>query len=62
MIDEAHKIPDIGTLVKMLVDTNERLPNPCRIFLTSSSAIHLRAVKETAVGRVASRQMWPFSL
>lgn len=62
VIDEAHKIPDIGTIVKILVDTNERLANPCRIFLTSSSAIHLQAVKETAVGRVASRQMWPFSL
>lgn len=62
VIDEAHKIPDIGTIVKILVDTNERLANPCRIFLTNSSAIHLQAVKETAVGRVASRQMWPFSL
>lgn len=62
VIDEAHKVPDIGTIVKVLVDANERLANPCRIFLTSSSAIHLQSVKETAVGRVASRQMWPFSL
>lgn len=62
VIDEAHKIADIGTIIKMLVDTNERLDKPCRIFLTSSSAIHQQTVKETAVGRIASRQMWPFSL
>lgn len=62
VIDEAHKVPDIGTVVKVLVDANEQLQNPCRIFLTSSSALYLQAVKETAVGRVASRQMWPFSL
>ena len=62
VIDEAHKIPDIGTIIKVLADANERLSVPCRIFLTSSSAIHLQAVQETALGRVASRQMWPFSL
>lgn len=62
VIDEAHKIPDIRTIVKVLVDENEHLADPCRIFLTSSSAVHLQSVKETALGRVVSRQMWPFSL
>lgn len=62
VIDEAHKIDDIGTVIKVLVDANERLDQPCRIFLTSSSAIHLQSVKETAIGRVLLRHMWPFSL
>lgn len=62
VIDEAHKLSDIGTIVKILVDENERLETPCRIFLTSSSAFYLATVKESALGRVVSRQMWPFSL
>lgn len=32
VIDEAHKLSDIGTIVKILVDENERLETPCRIF------------------------------
>lgn len=62
VIDEAHKIDDIGTIVKVLVDANETLENPCRIFLTSSSSFYLSTVKESALGRVVSHQMWPFSL
>ena len=62
VIDEAHKIPDIGNIVKMLVDTNERLHNPSRIFLTRSLALNLQTVRESAVGRVTSRRMWLFSL
>lgn len=37
VIDEAHKIPDIGNIVKMLVDVNEHLEKPAKIFVTSSS-------------------------
>lgn len=62
VIDEAHKIPDIGNIVKMLVDVNERLEEPRRIYITSSSAFYLSAVQESALGRVVSRKMWPFSL
>ena len=62
VIDEAHKIEDIGNIVKMLVDLNEHLEKPARIFLTSSSPFYLASVKETALGRVTSRQMWPFSV
>lgn len=62
VIDEAHKIADIGTIVKVLVDANETLQNPCRIYLTSSSSFYLSTLKESALGRVVSRKMWPFSL
>jgi hypothetical protein len=62
VIDEAHKIENIGNLVKMLVDANGHLENPSRIYLTSSSPFYLAAVKESALGRVVSRQMWPLSI
>lgn len=62
VIDEAHKIPNIGNIVKILVDANEKLETPRRLFITSSSAFYLTAIKESALGRVVSRQMWPFSL
>lgn len=61
VIDEAHKVEDIGNIVKMLVDVNEHVEKPAKIFLTSSSPFYLVSVKETALGRVTSRQMWPFS-
>ncbi len=62
VIDEAHKIPDIGNIVKMLVDVNEHLEKPAKIFVTSSSPFYLASLKESALGRVTSRQMWPFSV
>ena len=62
VIDEAHKVPNIGNVVKLLVDANEKLENPRRIFVTSSSAFYLITIKESALGRVVSRPMWPFSL
>lgn len=62
VIDEAHKIPNIGNIVKMLVDVNERLQTPAEIYLTSSSPLYLASIKESALGRVVSRQMWPLSL
>ena len=62
VIDEAHKNPNIGNIVKMLVDANEKLDIPRKLFITSSSAFYLTAIKESALGRVVSRQMWPFSL
>lgn len=62
VIDEAHKLPNIGNTVKMMVDVNEHLDKPARIFITSSSPFYLSTVKESALGRVVSRQMWPLSL
>ena len=62
VIDEAHKIPDIGNIVKMLVDVNEHLEKPAKIFVTSSSPFYLASLKESALGRVTSRQMWPLSV
>lgn len=62
VIDEAHKIPDIGNIVKMLVDVNEHLEKPAKIFVTSSSPFYLTSLKESALGRVTSRQMWPLSV
>lgn len=62
VIDEAHKVPNIGHIVKLLVDANEKLEKPRQIFITSSSAFYLIAIKESALGRVVSRQMRPFSL
>jgi len=62
VIDEAHKIPDIGNIVKLLVDVNEHLERPTQIFVTSSSPFYLSSIKESALGRVVSRQMWPLSV
>ena len=44
VIDEAHKIPNIGSIVKLLVDANEKLEEPRQIFITSSSAFYLIAI------------------
>lgn len=62
VIDEAHKIPDIGNIVKLLVDVNEHLEKPTQIFVTSSSPFYLSSIKESALGRVVPRQMWPLSV
>ena len=62
VIDEAHKIPDIGSIVKLLVDVNDHLEKPTQIFVTSSSPFYLSSIKESALGRVVPRQMWPLSV
>lgn len=63
VIDEAQKVPDIGNVIKLLVDANENLEKPVRIFVTGSSALQLAdGVKESAVGRWRERRMWPFSM
>ena len=59
IIDEAQNVPNIGRIVKMLVDANEKT----KIFLTGSSAFELaQGVRESAVGRVVNRNLWPLSL
>lgn len=59
VIDEAQRIPDIGLIVKMLVDANKKT----KIFLTGSSSFELaQGVRESAVGRLDNRTLWPLSL
>ncbi len=63
VIDEAQKVPDIGNVLKLLVDANEERANPVRIFATGSSALDLAGnVRESAVGRYKERRMWPFAM
>ena len=63
VIDEAQLIPNIGLMLKLLVDVNETRESPSRIFVTGSSALELAdGVKESAVGRIVERRMWPFSV
>ena len=59
IIDEAQRIPDIGLIIKLLVDANKNT----RIFLTGSSSLDLaKGVRESAVGRLVTRRLWPFSV
>lgn len=59
IIDEAQNVPNIGRIVKMLVDANQKT----KIFLTGSSALELpQGVRESAVGRIINRNLWPLSL
>lgn len=63
IIDEAQRVPNIGLILKMLVDRNELSERPSRIFVTGSSSLDLAdGIKESAVGRIAERRMWPFSM
>lgn len=59
VIDEAQRVPNIGLIVKMLVDANETT----KIFLTGSSSLELaQGVRESAVGRLVNRRLWSLSL
>lgn len=63
VIDEAQRVPDIGLVIKTLVDINELRDQPSRIFITGSSSLELaNGVKESAVGRVKERRMWPLAM
>lgn len=63
IIDEAQRFPNIGLILKQLVDVNVRLNLGKKIFATSSSSLELaKGVKESAVGRLVHRQMWPLSI
>ena len=63
VIDEAQLVPNIGLMLKLLVDVNETREKPSRIFVTGSSALELAdGVKESAVGRIVERRIWPFSV
>ena len=54
---------DIGLTLKRLVDANERLAKPTKIYVTGSSSLDLaKGVKESAVGRLVMREMWPLSV
>ncbi|MGN1209731.1 MAG: AAA family ATPase, partial [Duodenibacillus sp.] len=59
VIDEAQRVPSIGLITKILVDANERT----KLFLTGSSSFNLaQGKRESAVGRIVNRQLWPFSV
>lgn len=60
IIDEAQFVPNIGRVVKRLVDNNSE---GARIFVTGSSALDINGtMKESAAGRFNSYHLWPFSL
>lgn len=60
IIDEAQFVPNIGRVIKRLVDNNT---TDSRIFVTSSSALDLGGhLKESAAGRFNSYNLWPLSL
>ena len=63
VIDEAQRFPNIGLILKQLVDENIRLNLGKKIFATGSSSLELaKGVKESAVGRLVHNQMWPLSI
>lgn len=63
IIDEAQRFPNIALILKQLVDVNVRLNLGKKIFATGSSSLELaKGVKESAVGRLVHRQMWPLSI
>lgn len=60
IIDEAQFVPNIGRVIKRLVDSNT---TDSRIFVTGSSALDLGGhLKESAAGRFNSYNLWPLSL
>ena len=60
IIDEAQFVPNIGRVIKRLVDNNT---GNARIFVTGSSSLDLAGqMKESAAGRFNSYNLWPFSL
>ncbi|MCI5851417.1 MAG: ATP-binding protein [Sutterellaceae bacterium] len=63
VIDEAQQVPNIALTLKRLVDANETLGKPVRIFATCSSSLDLaKGVRESAVGRLVKRELWPLSV
>lgn len=59
VIDEAQRIPNIGLIIKILVDANRST----KIFVAASSSLELaKGVRESAVGRLINRHLWPLSL
>ena len=60
IIDEAQFVPNIGRVIKRLVDNNT---TDSRIFVTGSSALDIGGhLKESAAGRFNSYNLWPLSL
>lgn len=60
IIDEAQFVPNIGRVIKRMVDNNT---TDSRIFVTGSSALDLGGhLKESVAGRFNSYNLWPLSL
>ncbi|MBR1565156.1 MAG: ATP-binding protein [Oscillospiraceae bacterium] len=63
VIDEAQRFPDIRLTLKRLVDANERLQKQVHIFAAASTSLYLaKGVRESAVGRLVCRHLWPLSI
>lgn len=57
-IDEAQKIPDIGEILKLIVDTNKQI----KIMITGSSAFDLKShIGKPLTGRSKFFYLYPFS-
>ncbi len=60
IIDEAQHVPNIGRVIKLMVDNN---PADSRIFVSGASTLDLGGhLKESAAGRFNSYNLWPLSL
>ena len=63
IIDEAQRFPNIGLILKQLVDVNVHLNLGRRIYAAASSSLELaQGVSESAVRRLIRRQMLGRSL
>lgn len=59
VIDEAQRIPNVGLLIKRLVDADSAV----RIFATGSSSLDLAGgVMESAAGRIRPFTLWPLTI
>lgn len=62
VIDEAQRVPDIGLLLKRLVDINGMFEEPVKIYATASASLELApGIKESALGRIKELRLWPLS-
>ncbi len=58
-----QRFPHIGLTLKRLVDCNEISKNPTKILVSGSSSFDLaKGIKESALGRLLMRRLWPMSV
>lgn len=62
IIENAQCIPEIGLIVKMLADANQRLEKPARLLVTTTVPFAAIPGTESALGRLDTRPLWPVSL
>ncbi len=62
VIEDAHLAPDIRLTLSHLVNVNETLEKPSRIFVTASTSLALaKGVRTPAEKLIVEQQLWPFS-